>query len=182
MTQRNIFLIGPMGAGKTTTGKELAKALGMVFVDSDQEIEKRTGVTIPLIFELEGETGFRMRERAMIDELTQRDNVVIATGGGAVLDATTRAHLKNRGIVVYVRASLEHLYKRTAKDHHRPLLKTADPKAKLRELMEIRAPLYESIAGLILDTDGHTPKWIVRKIVEHVRAEQAPTQHAPRKS
>lgn len=175
MTQRNIFLIGPMGAGKTTTGKELAKALGMVFVDSDLEIERRTGATIPLIFELEGEPGFRAREHAMIDELTQHENIVLATGGGAVLDPANRDHLTQRGIVVYIRASIEHLYKRTAKDHHRPLLKTADPKAKLRELMEMRAPLYESIANLVLDTDGHTPKWIVRKILEHVRTGSAPT-------
>jgi len=170
MTQRNIFLIGPMGAGKTTTGKELAKVLGMEFVDSDLEIEHRTGATIPLIFELEGESGFRARECAVIDELTQRENIVLATGGGAIHNPENRNHLKQRGIVVYIRASIEHLYKRTAKDHHRPLLKTADPKTKLRELMETRAPLYESMANLTLDTDGHTPKWIVRKILEYVRA------------
>ncbi|MBI3777096.1 MAG: shikimate kinase AroK [Gammaproteobacteria bacterium] len=165
MTRRNIFLIGPMGAGKTTAGKELAKTLGMVFVDSDHEIEQHTGANIPLIFELEGETGFRTRERSMIGELTQRENIVLATGGGAVLDKDNRAHLSSRGYVVYLRANIEQLFNRTSKDPHRPLLKTADPKAKLRELMETRAPLYEEIADLILDTDGHTPKWLVKKII-----------------
>lgn len=165
MTRRNIFLIGPMGAGKTTAGRELAKTLGMVFVDSDHEIEQHTGASIPLIFELEGEAGFRMRERAMLGELTQRENIVLATGGGAVIDKDNRAHLAGRGFVVYLRANLEQLFHRTAKDPHRPLLKTTDPKSTLRELMETRAPLYEEIANLILDTDGHTPKWLVKKII-----------------
>lgn len=165
MTRRNIFLIGPMGAGKTTAGKELAKMLDMAFVDSDHEIEQRTGASIPLIFELEGEAGFRTRERAMIDELTRRENIVLATGGGAVLDKNNRVLLSSRGHVVYLRANLEQLFNRTAKDPHRPLLKTPDPKAKLRELMETRAALYEEIADLILDTDGHTPKWLVKKII-----------------
>lgn len=165
MTRRNIFLIGPMGAGKTTAGRELAKTLGMVFVDSDHEIEQHTGASIPLIFELEGEAGFRMRERAMLSELTQRENIVLATGGGAVIDKDNRAHLAARGFVVYLRANLEQLFHRTAKDPHRPLLKTTDPKSTLRELMETRAPLYEEIANLILDTDGHTPKWLVKKII-----------------
>lgn len=165
MTRRNIFLIGPMGAGKTTAGKELARALSMSFVDSDHEIEQHTGASIPLIFELEGEAGFRVRERAMINELTQRENIVLATGGGAVLDKDNRTHLASRGFVVYLRANLEQLFNRTAKDPHRPLLKTADPKATLRALMETRAPLYEEIADLILDTDGHTPKWLVKKII-----------------
>lgn len=165
MTHRNIFLIGPMGAGKTTAGKELAKTLDMAFVDSDHEIEQRTGASISLIFELEGEAGFRTRECAMIGELTQRENIVLATGGGAVLDKKNRMHLANRGFVVYLRANLEQLFNRTVKDPHRPLLKTADPKAKLRELMETRASLYEEIADLILDTDGRTPKWLVKKII-----------------
>lgn len=165
MTHRNIFLIGPMGAGKTTAGKELAKTLDMAFVDSDHEIEQRTGASIPLIFELEGEAGFRTRECAMIGELTQRENIVLATGGGAILDKTNRMHLGSRGFVVYLRANLEQLFNRTAKDPHRPLLKTSDPKAKLRELMESRASLYEEVANLTLDTDGHTPKWLVKKII-----------------
>lgn len=175
MSLRNIFLIGPMGAGKTTVGKELARTLNRPFLDSDQEIEQRTGAAIPLIFELEGEAGFRARERALLDELTQRDAIVLATGGGAILDVGNREILSARGTVVYIRASLDYLYKRTARDHHRPLLKTPDPKAKLQELMEIRTPLYTEIADLILDTDGHTPKWIVGKILRHLeRPEKSP--------
>jgi shikimate kinase len=170
MTQQNIFLVGPMGAGKTTAGKELAKLLGMEFIDSDHEIERRTGASVPLIFEVEGEAGFRKREQGVIDELTQRDNVVLATGGGVVLNPDNRKHLAARGYVVYLRASVEQLFQRTSKDQHRPLLKTADPKGKLAELMQQRSALYEEIADLVLDTDGHSPKWIVRKIREHLKA------------
>jgi shikimate kinase len=159
-----------MGAGKTTAGKELAKLLGMDFVDSDHEIELRTGASIPLIFEVEGEAGFRKREQAVIDELTQRDNIVLATGGGAVLNPNNRKYLSARGYVVYLRASVEQLFQRTSKDQHRPLLKTADPKGKLAELMQQRASLYEEIADLVLDTDGRSPKWIVRKIRENLKA------------
>lgn len=153
----NIFLIGPMGAGKTTIGRHLAKLLGLDFVDSDHEIENRTGASIPLIFEVEGEAGFRRREREMIDELTQRGNIVLATGGGAVLDPVNRAHLAARGQVVYLRASLEHLVKRTAKDRNRPLLQTDDPRARPEQIMakilEERDPLYSEIADLVVETD-----------------------------
>ena len=149
----NIFLIGPMGAGKTTSGRQLAKSLGLDFVDSDHEIESRTGASIPLIFEVEGEEGFRRREREMIDELTQRSSMVLATGGGAVLDPANRGHLAARGQVVYLCASLEHLLKRTAKDRNRPLLQTADPQARLQQIIEQRDPLYREIADLVVDTD-----------------------------
>ena len=153
----NIFLIGPMGAGKTTIGRQLAKSLGVDFVDSDHEIESRTGASIPLIFEVEGEAGFRRREREMIDELTQRSNIVLATGGGAVLDAATRAHLAARGQVIYLRASLEHLLKRTAKDRNRPLLQVDDacarPEQILAQILELRDPLYCEIADLVVETD-----------------------------
>lgn len=153
----NIFLIGPMGAGKTTIGRQLAKSLGLDFVDSDHEIESRTGASIPLIFEVEGEAGFRRREREMIDELTQRSRIVLATGGGAVLDPANRAHLSARGQVVYLRASLEHLLKRTAKDRNRPLLRTDDPRARpeqiLARILEQRDPLYREIADLVVETD-----------------------------
>ena len=149
----NIFLIGPMGAGKTTIGRQLAKSLGLDFVDSDHEIESRTGASIPLIFEVEGEAGFRRREREVIDELTQRSHIVLATGGGAVLDPANRAHLAARGRVVYLRASLEHLLKRTAKDRNRPLLQTDDPRARLQQILERRDPLYCEIADLVVETD-----------------------------
>lgn len=149
----NIFLVGPMGAGKTTIGRQLAKSLGLDFVDSDHEIENRTGVGIPLIFEVEGEEGFRRREREMIDELTRRGNIVLATGGGAVLDAANRAHLSARGQVVYLHASLEHLLKRTAKDRNRPLLQTDNPRARLQQILEQRDPLYREIADLVVETD-----------------------------
>jgi shikimate kinase len=164
MKHHNIFLVGPMGSGKTTIGKELARALGKEFVDSDQEIERRTGATIPLIFELEGETGFRSREQQVIDELTQRDNIVLATGGGAVLDPENRKHLAARGFVVYLRASVEQLHKRTRKDAHRPLLNTADPKQRLRDLIQQRGALYEEIADVTLDTDNVSPKALAAKI------------------
>ena len=149
----NIFLIGPMGAGKTTIGRQLAKSLGLDFVDSDHEIEGRTGASIPLIFEVEGEAGFRRRECEMIDELTQRGNIVLATGGGAVLDAVNRTHLAARGQVVYLHASLEHLLKRTAKDRNRPLLQTDNPRVRLQQIIERRDPLYREIADLVVDTD-----------------------------
>ncbi len=164
VTRRNIFLVGLMGSGKTTVGKELARALAMEFIDSDQEIERRTGATIPLIFELEGEAGFRARERQVIDELTQRQNIVLATGGGAVLDPDNRKHLSGRGRVVYLRASVDQLHQRTKKDHNRPLLRITDPKEKLRSLTEQRGGLYESIADVVQDTDGLSPKTLVARI------------------
>lgn len=169
MSRRNIFLVGPMGAGKTTVGKELARALAMTFVDSDHEIERRTGAKIPLIFELEGEAGFRARERQAIDELTQGQNIVLATGGGAVLDPDNRRHLRERGVVVYLRGSVDQLIKRTAKDRNRPLLQTADPHAKLTELLRQRGPLYEEVASIMLDTDTHAPKSLVKKLLALLR-------------
>ncbi len=164
MKSSNIFLVGLMGSGKTTIGKELARALGKEFIDSDQEIERRTGANIPLIFELEGESGFRNRERQVIDDLTQRQDIVLATGGGAVLDATNRTHLSSRGCVVYLRASVEQLHKRTRKDPHRPLLRTADPKERLRELTEQRGALYEEIADITMNTDNLSPKTLASRI------------------
>ncbi|HIP52509.1 MAG TPA: shikimate kinase, partial [Chromatiales bacterium] len=135
---RNIFLIGPMGAGKTTIGRQLASAIGMAFKDSDQEIQQRTGVDIPTIFEFEGEAGFRKRERAVIDELTQAEGVVLATGGGVVLDEENRRNLASRGIVIYLYCSPEQQYQRTVRDKNRPLLQTENPLARLKELMAER--------------------------------------------
>ena len=141
-----------MGVGKTTIGRQLAKLLDYEFVDSDHEIEAKSGATVAWIFDVEGEAGFRQREAAMIDELTQRTRVVLATGGGAVISPTNREALKQRGIVVYLKANVNELLKRTAHDKNRPLLQTADPKQKLNELIQEREPWYLEVADLVFDT------------------------------
>jgi len=163
-TTRRIFLVGLMGAGKTTIGKQLAQSLGYEFYDSDHEIEKHTGATIPLIFELEGEQGFRSRETKMIDELTQRENIILATGGGVVLCEENRAALTERGIVIYLSASVEQLFNRTRRDKSRPLLQTENPREKLTELLQQREPLYKNIADIVVDTGKGNIKSIVNFI------------------
>ena len=168
---KNLFLIGPMGAGKTTIGKQLAQALGWTFVDSDKEIEARTGATIPLIFEIEGEAGFRQREAAMIDELTRTEHTVLATGGGAILRKDNRAALMSRGTVIYLHATVSQQAERTAFDTQRPLLQTADRTAKLAELMQQREPLYRSCADLVIETQGKTPRVVVDTICQHFDAD-----------
>jgi len=155
-----------MGAGKTTVGKHLAKSLEMDFYDTDQEIEKRTGVRIPTIFEMEGEAGFRKREILMIDELTQMPNIVLATGGGAVLNAENRQHLASRGTVIYLRASVQDLYLRTRFDRNRPLLQNTNAQAKLEQLFSERDPLYREVAHHIVDTGNQPVANIVQKIEE----------------
>ena len=145
----NIFLVGMMGAGKTTVGKMLAREMGKIFIDSDEEIQKRTGVIIPHIFDIEGEAGFRQREASVIQEMAQRNNIVLATGGGAVLNDQNRAALHSNGIVVYLRSSVHDLWQRTRHDRNRPLLQTADPYAKLKELHKQRDPLYMQVADLV---------------------------------
>jgi|SRR6185437_3201627 len=155
-----------MGAGKTAIGKELARRLGLDFLDADQEIERRTGADIPLIFEKEGEAGFRRREREVIAELTQRERLVLATGGGAVLDSANREALKTRGFVIYLKASVDAQAARTAQNRNRPLLQTDDPQARLRQLFEVRAPLYEDLAQLTVDTDSGQVKQITQRIIE----------------
>lgn len=159
-----------MGAGKTSVGKRLAARLGWEFADSDHEIERRTGAPIPVIFEHEGEAGFRRRERAMIDELTQEDRVVLATGGGAVLDPDNRAHLRDRGYVVYLQCTVDRQLARTRRDTNRPLLQVADPRARLESLMQQRDPLYREVARVVVDTERRPLKAIVEDIVKQYTA------------
>lgn len=149
----NIFLVGPMGAGKTTIGRHLADLLHWEFVDSDHEIELRTGANIPWIFDIEGEEGFRQREEAVIDILTQRRHIVLATGGGAVTRASSRDYLHQRGTVVYLETSVERSLERTARDQNRPLLQTADPRERLTQLLQARDPLYREVAHCIMPTE-----------------------------
>lgn len=172
----NIFLVGPMGAGKSTIGRKLAAALDKPFWDSDQEIEQRTGVDIPTIFEFEQEAGFRERERVVIDELTRKHGIVLATGGGAVLNETNRNNLKTRGLVIYLRASLEQLIQRTRRDRKRPLLQTEDPAEKLRNLMHEREPLYEEVADIVINTDRANVRSVAQRILKRLQARQGADQ------
>ena len=165
----NLFLVGLMGAGKTTVGRQLARRMGRRFVDSDHEIEARTGVRIPVIFEIEGEAGFRRREAQMIAELAQEPDLVVATGGGAVIDPNNRAHLKRSGLVVYLCVPPAQLYERTRHDHNRPLLQVADPLARLQELYALRDPLYREIADLVIEGGGGGSHQMVKLIEREVR-------------
>lgn len=149
---QSIFLVGPMGVGKTTIGRQLAKLLGYEFVDSDHEIEAKTGASIAWIFDVEGEAGFRQREHAMIDSLTQRSGIVLATGGGAVINPENREALKQRGVVVYLKADVDELISRTSHDKNRPLLQTDNPKQKLEALINEREPWYLEVADIVFDT------------------------------
>jgi shikimate kinase len=164
MQKQNLFLVGPMGAGKTTVGKQLAEFFHLDFIDSDHEIQRRTGVDIPTIFEFEGEDGFRQRESAMIDELTAREGIVLATGGGAVMREQNRRRLMARGVVVYLFCSVRQQYERTHKDKNRPLLSTPDPMARLQELMAVRDPLYRETADIIVSTEGRNTQSVVQDI------------------
>ena len=169
----SFFLVGPMGAGKSTIGRQLARALRLKFLDSDREIENRTGVDIPLIFELEGESGFRKREKEVIDELSNTPGIVLATGGGAVLDADNRRWLASRGYVIYLHTSVEQQLKRGAHDKNRPLLQTEDPQQKLSELMKFRDPLYRQVADWTIETDGCRVRDVAQSIVRHIEEKQA---------
>ena len=162
----NIYLVGMMGAGKTTVGRLLARRLKLRFIDSDQELERRCGVKIPLIFDIEGEAGFRAREAQVLAELTALDGVVLGTGGGVVLSEDNRRRLAARGTVVYLRATPEDLYERVRHDRNRPLLATADPLARLRELHAERDPLYRDVADLVVDTGKQTVLALARDLID----------------
>lgn len=161
---KNIIFVGPMGSGKTTIGRQLAKQLHREFFDSDHEIENKTGANIPLIFELEGEEGFRKRETAMLDFLTLKDGVVLATGGGAVLSSENRNMLRERGHVIYLSATIEQLWERTRLDKNRPLLQTENPREKIASLIELRDPLYREVADIVIDTGNGNIKSTIKQI------------------
>jgi len=170
----SIFLVGPMGAGKSTVGRRLAETLRRDFLDSDGLIEQRAGASIPLIFEMEGEAGFRAREKAIIAELTQRPTLVLATGGGAVLDPDNRRCLAGRGFVIYLCASVDEQLRRTRGDDNRPLLRTADPRSRLAQLFAQRDPLYREIADLIVASDGQTLRAIIQQILDRLGSDATP--------
>ena len=166
----NIFLIGPMGSGKTSVGKIVAKALAKEFHDTDQEIEANTGVDISYVFDVEGETGFRKREEKLVEAITQKKNIVLATGGGAIESENNRRCLANNGFVIYLETSLEDQVLRAKPSRQRPLLQDVEPKKKLQELMQKRKSLYESIADTIVKTEGHKPHSLAKQVIENFDA------------
>lgn len=172
-TSDNIFLIGPMGVGKSTIGRLLAAQLNMPFFDSDREIEYATGADIPWIFDVEGEQGFRIREARMIDTLSRREGIILATGGGAILAPESRSNLHSRGIVVYLRASVAQQLERTGKDKNRPLLQTENPLAKIKELIKIREPLYRETAHVAVDTSRRSPRSVTAEILRQIEEYRA---------
>ena len=166
----NLILVGMMGSGKTTIGRTLARHLGKTFVDSDEEIQQRTGVAIAHIFDIEGEAGFRQREAAAIHDLVERDNMLLATGGGAVLAEQNRTMLKQNGIVIYLKASVHDLWQRTRHDRNRPLLQTVDPRAKLTELYHQRDPLYQEVADIVIQTGRQSAHSLMLQLVDEIEA------------
>ena len=166
----NLVLVGMMGSGKTTVGRILARHLGKAFVDSDEEIQKRTGVTIPHIFDIEGEAGFRQRETAAIRDLTGRDNMVLATGGGVVLEEQNRVMLQQNGIIIYLKAGVHDLWQRTRHDCNRPLLQTADPHAKLTELFQQRDPLYQQVADIVIRSGKQSAHILMLHLADEIEA------------
>ena len=167
---QNIFLVGPMGSGKTAVGRQVARLLDLPFIDSDHEIEVRTGADIPLIFEREGEAGFRRREAEVIAELTARTSIVLATGGGAVLAPQSRLHLKTRGWVVYLETSVAQQSERAGRTRHRPLLNGGDPRARLEALMIIREPLYREVADVTVATTRKRVPTVAGQIIQAWRS------------
>ena len=168
----NIFLIGPMGAGKSTIGRLLAAELHLPFCDTDKAIEDRCGADIPWIFDVEGEDGFRARESSMLAELSEDNGLVLATGGGIILLADNRKMLRSRGFVVYLRASVDQQTARTSKDKNRPLLQSGEPREVLEQLMSVRDPLYTEVADMMIDTDSRSPKDVAKDIAKKLREEQ----------
>lgn len=169
MANNAVVLVGPMGAGKSTIGRLLADFLGAPFKDSDRVIEERSGADIPWIFDVEGEEGFRDRETQILEELVVEPGLVLATGGGIVLREKNRECLRGAGKVVYLTASIDQLVKRTSRDKRRPLLQVDDPQQKIRELIEMRHPLYEEVADLVVKTDERSPRVVAREIVDLLR-------------
>ena len=166
----NIFLIGPMGSGKTSVGKIIAKTLAKKFVDTDQEIEANTGVDISYIFDVEGESGFRKREEKLVESITQKKNIVLATGGGAIESENNRCYLESNGFVVYLETTIEDQVLRAKPNRKRPLLHNVQPKKKLEELMQKRKGLYESIADTIVNTEGHNSHSLAKQVIENFDA------------
>ena len=166
--KRNIFLVGPMGAGKSTIGRHLADELHLDFFDSDQEIERRTGADIAWIFDLEGEDGFRAREENVIDDLTDKQGIVLATGGGSIVTKAVRNRLSARGIVVYLQTTIDKQVARTQRDKRRPLLQNEDPEKVLRDLAEQRNPLYEEVADYVVDTDDQSARAVANQIISKI--------------
>ncbi|WP_028109656.1 MULTISPECIES: shikimate kinase AroK [Ferrimonas] len=164
--KRNIFLVGPMGAGKSTIGRHLAGMLHLDFYDSDQEIEARSGADIAWVFDVEGEEGFRVREARVIEELTEKQGIVLATGGGSVNSKEIRNRLSARGIVVYLETTIDKQVARTQRDKRRPLLQVDDPRQVLEDLAEERNPLYQEIADIVIRTDDQSAKVVASQIVE----------------
>lgn len=167
-TSENVYLVGLMGAGKTTIGRSLAKRLGLRFVDTDKEIEARTGVSIPTIFEIEGEDGFRKREWQVIAEMAARSGFVVATGGGAVLREENRANMRASGFVVYLNVPPQTLWERTRNDRNRPLLQVADPLLKLNQLFATRDPLYREVASLVVDGSRTNAQGVLQYLLKEL--------------
>ncbi|NIH41118.1 MAG: shikimate kinase AroK [Buchnera aphidicola (Periphyllus aceris)] len=167
MKKKNLFLIGPMGAGKSTVGRILAKQLNMQFYDSDEEIEKRTGADINWVFDVEGETGFRKRESKIIDELTHKKGIVLATGGGSILSRKNRRHLSSYGIVIYLKITIKKQLMRTRTDKKRPLLHMKDSlKSTLKKMKNERKNLYKNISDIIINADNYSAQTIVQNIIK----------------
>ncbi len=175
--ESRIFLIGMMGVGKTTIGRMLARQTGLQFVDCDRELEARSGATIATMFEVEGEEAFRRREAALLDELTRRPGIVLATGGGAVLLPESRERLRGRGLVIYLQSGVDEILRRTQTDRSRPLLQSTDRRARVEELLRLRQPLYESTAHVAFHSGSVNPKKLVARILDDQTVRQALCTH-----